>query len=122
MVVSATSDPDGNSLLLDGWTITAPATSAIYGSATTGTYFQIVAPAKFTGTFTNFRRYVLLGGYYGVNNFSVSQTTGNYIYMSAPTVTGTTIIVAGMTNGFTGAPASAVYYFIFEYLPSSIII
>ena len=122
MTVSDTRDPSAASLTSNGWTVTAPATAAPFGSAATGTYFQITYPSSFTGTFTNFRRYVYYPGppvYYAVSNISVSSTSGQYVLVAPST---RTIVVAGMTTSFTGATVSTAFYFVFEYSNTNIIL
>jgi hypothetical protein len=106
-------DPSGNDLVANGWTLNILSTTS----------FSAVYPSSFTGTFTNFRRFVATtsaGTTYSVSNMSVASNTGQTCRFDPATQT---LTFSGFTNAFAGiiTTASTNLYVAFEYIPQSII-
>jgi hypothetical protein len=106
-------DPSGNDLVANGWTLNILSTTS----------FSAVYPSSFTGTFTNFRRFVATtsaGTTYSVSNMSVASSTGQTCRFDPATQT---LTFSGFTNAFAGivTTASTNLYVAFEYIPQTII-
>ena len=118
----------GVSLVIDGtgtdntkWFITAPATVSNPGSIAASTYLSIVYPITLTGGFTNFRR-AIPGATAGSWLFSALTATGVTANIAVVSPASRTIIIGPVTLAATGWALNQINYFIFDYLPNSILI
>jgi hypothetical protein len=106
-------DPSGNDLVANGWTLNILSTTS----------FSAVYPSSFTGTFTNFRRFVATtsgGTIYYANNMAVASSSGQYCTFEPSS---RTLSFIGFTNPLAGivTSASTNLYVVFEYVPQTII-
>jgi hypothetical protein len=97
----------------NGWTLNILSTTS----------FSAVYPSSFTGTFTNFRRFVATtaaGTIYYANNMAVAAASGQYCTFEPSS---RTLSFFGFTNAFAGivTTASTNLYVVFEYVPQTIV-
>jgi hypothetical protein len=97
----------------NGWTLNILSTTS----------FSAVYPSSFTGTFTNFRRFVATTSgatIYYANNIAVASGSGQTCTFEPSS---RTLTFAGFTSTFAGivTTASTNLYVVFEYVPQTII-
>jgi hypothetical protein len=107
-------DPNGNSLNI---TTTGPNTSAWVASAPSTSSLQLVYPTSFTGTFTNFRRFVDNAGggtTYLASAIAVASTTGQTLKYTPGSYT---LLFEGFTSALAGINTGSAtkLYLAFEY-------
>jgi len=119
--VLAAQDSNSLSLLSNGWEITAPTTPSNPGSIAGSTYLSIVYPVSFTGSFTNFRR-AIPGTTPGSWLFSAITATSAISNIAIVSQSTRTIVIGPISLSATGWAANQINYFVFDYLPISILI
>ena len=119
--VLAAQDSNGGSLISNGWAISAPASTSNPGNIAASTYLLIVYPVSFTGSFTNFRR-AIPGATAGSWLFSALTATSASANIAIVSQSSNTIVIGPVSLAATGWALSQINYFIFDYLPVSILI